>query len=174
MGKSELGAEFLFLTRHLSLVSFVVVSGEMKKAVEHQYFDFDSKRMAKLVRLALRRRDTYGKVTGDFEEARSAGGKRKNVCGFILAAELPVEAADLGVGCEKHGDLPAQFRGRLRLTQKASESSGGRNALVPGGNAAGGTRWPSRHFHARRGVGVQIWVEEDHRARGRHLQRPRV
>ena len=73
-----------------------------------------------------------------FEWAGSIGGKGKHVGGFVLAAELPVEATDSVVGCKQDCDLSAQLRSRLRIAEKASECTGAGDALIAGREATGG------------------------------------
>jgi hypothetical protein len=139
MGEMKLGAEFLFALRHFAFIGLVIVASEMKKAVKHQHLDFNRKGMTSFTGLTQRGGNADGQIAGDFERAGSIRRKRKHVGGFVLAAELPVEAADSCVGCEQDCDLPSQPRSRLRIAEKTSECTGTGDSLIAGREATSGT-----------------------------------
>ena len=171
-GKVESGTKFLFTARHLPSICFVIVSGKVQQTVEHQHLDFDAQRVAAFISLSPRYGNADGQVAGDLCRPRPGDGKRKHIGGFVLTPKLAIQTLDAGVCGQQHRDLAAQFHGSLRLTQKCDESPRTRNALVPWCGEASRPRCSLRNLYARRGSGVQIWVEKDHRARGRYCSGP--
>jgi len=151
-----MSAEFLFATRHFSMVGFVIVTGEMEKSVQHQDLDFDTKRMTLLTGLTQRGGDADGQISGDFERAGSTGGKREHIRGFVLAAKLPVQTAYGSVGRQQNSHLAPQLCRGLRLAQEPGEGAGRWNSLSAsqgvlgwgGEDSTRGTHGASRHLHA--------------------------
>ena len=52
--------------------------------MQHQYFYFDCKRMSLFNGLALRRRQTDGKISGEFPRNRPCRRERQNVGGLFM------------------------------------------------------------------------------------------
>ena len=122
-----------------------------------------------LDRLFERRRHGDGQIAGHLFRAHSAGGKRKYIRRLVLAAKLAVELADGCVGGQLHVDFAAQAHGFLSQGEKARQRAclGDFFILVRDRD-----RQYLRRSSARRGVRVQIWVQKDHRARGRAVRGP--
>jgi len=133
-------AKFLLATRHFTLVRFVIVACEMKKAMKHQNLDFNSEGMATFAGLPTRDWNADGHIAGNLQGAWLAGWERKHVGGYILATKLPVQAADGGIRRQQNSDLTAQLRSRLRLAEEAGERPRVRNAFVPGLGTLGRSR----------------------------------
>src|ERR1700755_85786 len=166
MGKSKLGTKSLLASRHLTRISFVVEPCQMQQAMKRQYFDLNRKRVAALICLPACNRDTDCQISRDLERPALPGGKRKHVRSFVLPPKLPVQSADRCIGGKQHIYLSTQLHRRLCLTQETSEGPRIRNALVPGRVGLSGASGPLSQRFLRGKIGVQIWVEKDHRARG--------
>ena len=173
--ESQLSAELALASSHLAGVRFVVVAGEMKQAVQDEDFDFRRERVALIDGLLARSGNGDSQVASDFfcgyflhgafSGKRAFSRKREHVGGFILVAELAVEFTEVRVGGEQDGDLAAEADGLLRQSEKAGQGTGGRQAeiFLWGGR-------PLRRSCLRHGVGFQVWVDEDHRARWRGVR----
>jgi hypothetical protein len=171
----EAGAELEFAAGHFSVVGFVVVSGEVEEAVEDEDFQFAGEGVALIGSLAAGGIDADGDVSRDFFgciQSLVFGREGEDVSGFVDAAELAVEFLDGLICGEEDVDLAAEMDGGLGFGKEADEGWLGWDALRPwdrGWTRAGGKR--RNHEFARGGVGIQIWVEEDHLARGRGARR---
>jgi hypothetical protein len=119
----EAGAELAFAAGHLAFVSFVVVAGQVKQAVENEDFDFGHEGMVLLDGLPEGGGNGDGEVAGNFfggsSRYRAFSGKREYVCSFVLAAKLAVKLADRRVRGEQHGDLAFKANGGLSICEKA-------------------------------------------------------
>jgi hypothetical protein len=114
-GQAEAGAKQLLTPSHFAVVDLVVVSGQMKQAVENQHLQFTGERVALLGGLSPGRVHADGQVACDFLGSDAFGGKRKHISRFVFAAELAIELADGGVCGKQDGDLAFEADGGLRL-----------------------------------------------------------
>jgi hypothetical protein len=109
-----LGAEFAFAAGHFAVVNFMVVSGQMKKTVQNEDFDFGGKRVSLLGGLPHGRSDADGEIAGNSFCARAFRWERQHVRSLVFPAELAVELADRFIGGEEHSDLALEAHGCLR------------------------------------------------------------
>jgi hypothetical protein len=154
--------------RHFALIGFMIVARQMKQAVQHENLDFNGQRMALLFGLAKRRGHADGEVSGNI--GRASRRKRQHIRSLVDAPELPIEAADGLIRREQDGDFAAQRHGGLREAKELREGARGGDAA--GGIARRAGRWSCAGEGGRRRVGVQIWIEEDHRAGARKTPSP--
>jgi hypothetical protein len=171
-GEIESGAEEALAAGHLAGVGLMVVSGEVEQAVEDEDLDFGGEGVPLSCGLLAGGVDGDGQVAGRLFAAPDAwnwlGGEREDVGGFVLVAEVAVEGLDVLVGGEKDADCAFESDGGLRLAEVCAERADRGQALVAAG-CVGCGRGRTR-FRGGSSVGVrvrcQVWVEEDHRARG--------
>jgi len=110
--------------------------------------------------LAKSRGDADGHVAGHFCGNRTANRKREYIGGLVLTPKAAVQSTNCRVGREQNRNLATQANGGLRLGKKTAQgTSRGQAAAAFGcvGNKRGGAL-----LHCRCGVGVQIWVENNH------------
>jgi len=107
----ETGAQQTLAAGHFAVIYLVIIAGEVQETVEDEHLDLSGKRMALLGGLTERRGYADSQVTGDLFRSWAGicalGGKRQNVCGFVLAAEPGVELAN--------GRICAAARKRARV-----------------------------------------------------------
>jgi hypothetical protein len=167
LGKTEAGAELTLAAGHFAIVGFVVLSGQMEKSVEDEDLQLAGEGVALVGGLAAGRVHADGQVAGQFFRPDTLCGKGEHVGGFVFAAELAVEFFDGGIGGQQDVDLAAEPDSLLGFSEKAPQGWLGGNPLDPGGDRAGPGGKGCCHEFSRGGVGVQIWVDENHLARGR-------
>jgi hypothetical protein len=116
-GKTEFGAEPLLEFEHFAAIGFVIVTGEVQHAVEDENLYLGEQVVADGGGLGASGLERDGDVAalGGGEER----GKGKHVGGFVLAAELQVEALNFGVAGEQDVDLAGESGGALSLVGKA-------------------------------------------------------
>ena len=170
LGEAKAGSQETLAAGHQAGVGFVVVAGEVEQAVENQHLDLGGEGMALFEGLTERGGDRDGQVAGDFFGANAIGGEGKHVGGLVFTAELAVEAADGEVGGELHGDFALEADGGLGQGQKTGQGAGGGQAEILFRDCRMRGRQLLRRSFLGRGVGVQIWVEEDHLARRRNAR----
>jgi len=140
----------------------VVVAGEVKQAVQDEDLDLGGERVAVVAGLEAGGVDADGEVAGYFAAGDFGGREGEDVRGLVLAAEVAVERADCGVGGEEDADYALEADGLLRFAEKGVEGArGGRAAVSLDFGEFGRVGAPGNGGSS---VGVQIWVEEDHRA----------
>ncbi len=132
----ELGAELALAEGHLARVGLVVVAGKVEKAVQNEHLDFGGKRMALLDGLFERRGNADGQIAGlrfrSFEAGNRIRREGEDICCLVLASELAIEAADVGVCCEQDGDFALEADDGLRLGEKTGQSARRGLAMVFG------------------------------------------
>src|SRR6266568_730937 len=158
------GAKRAFASRHLACVGFMVVSGEMKQPVQHEHLDLSGERMALFSSLSTSRWNTDGEIAGYFCRNRFGRGKGKHVSRLVLASETAIEPANLCVRSQQNSHLATQSSGGLSFPEEASQCASGRHTMAAGNRGPYGAARPFRRIRTRRGVRLQIWVEEDHLA----------
>jgi hypothetical protein len=107
---------------HLSIVSLVIVAGQVEQPMQNQHLDLCRQGMSLFARLAHRGRHADSKVPGNSFVVldQRFGRERKDICRLVLVSKLAVQAADGAVSRQQDSDLPAQIHGLLRLPQKTS------------------------------------------------------
>jgi hypothetical protein len=169
--QAKLCAQVALAAAHLASIGFVVVTGQVQQAMENQDLKLDGQGVAQLRGLAAGSGNANGEVAGDplrgFCVLEGCGGEREHVGRLVFAAKTAIEPADLPVGGEQHCHLAAKPDCGLGFGEKAGEGARGGQAKILDRSGRGRLR---RFGGCRRGVGVQFWVDEDHRARGRDLR----
>lgn len=101
----------------------MVVAGEVEEAVENENFEFGDEGMILFGGLTVRDGKTDGEIAGDFvfELWVSECRERKNVGGFVVAAEAAIECALIGIGGEEDVDFAAEADDGLGLGEEASQ-----------------------------------------------------
>lgn len=109
----------MFLARHLAVVILMVIAGQMKHAVKHQYLDLGRQRMSK----------AFGVFCGNVRRNGDVSGasigfnrmERQHVCRLVLATESAIQFAHLSVIREQHLNWPIQPNGTSRARSEARE-----------------------------------------------------
>jgi hypothetical protein len=143
----------------------MIVSGKVEEAVEDEDFDLGRDGVAVIAGLLAGGVDADGQIAGDFAARYVGGGKGEDVRRLVLVAEVAIEGLDLAVGCEKDADCAPEADGGLGFAEECAKSADGGQACIALGFAGFRRGWT--RFGEGSGVRVQVWVEEDHRARGR-------
>jgi hypothetical protein len=132
LGQAEAGAQQELAAGHLAFVNFMVVAGQVEKAVKNQHSKLCGQRVAAGGGLLAGGGDADGQVARralrSFQPRKLDRREREHIGGLVLAAELAVEAADILVGGEQDGDLAAEANSGLRQGKKAAEGAGGGDA----------------------------------------------
>jgi hypothetical protein len=134
LGQAEGGAEFFLAASHFAVVDLVVVAGQVEQTVKDKDLQFTGERVALIGSLAAGSVNADGQVAGDFFLVLDEilGGERKDVGGFVLAAELAIELLDGGVCGQHNVDFAAQTDCLLGFGQKTIQCWPGWDSLGPG------------------------------------------
>ena len=179
MRQTQLRAQRALAPLHLALVGFVVVSGQMQQPVQHQHLHLRRERVAAARQLAravvhadARSPATLPRQTG------SRRGKRKHVRRLVLSAKSPIQIAG-----SRHRSSAAPSPAPRNLTAACASRRKRSSARVEGTRESVVTfavrtcltvSQPCLRSVRRARIGLQIWVEKDHRARSRCWSRLRV
>lgn len=96
----------------------MVVSGEVKQAMEDKDTDFLFRGMAEFARIGGSNVDGDGQVSGEGFDDFVRSRKREDVCGLVLSAESPVELAHLTIGGKKQAHIALDADRFLRGREK--------------------------------------------------------
>ena len=109
------GAQQRFLLFHAAVVDFMVIAGQVKHAVQNQYFHLAGRRVPKAISVGMRDVGANRNVTAFF--AREG----KYVRRLVLATETPVELLDLPTSGNQDGHVAGDACQLLRAHGKASQ-----------------------------------------------------
>jgi len=119
-------AEIGFASGHLSGVSLVVFTGQVKQTVEEEDFNFDMEGMGEMGGLAGGGVERDGEVAGVlfFERAarEGVGGKAEDVGGLILSTEGAIEALEFGVGGKENVNMAGERDGGAGTVEEARQA----------------------------------------------------
>ncbi len=132
-GKGEALPQFRLERCHLSIVGFVVLSGEMEHAMQNQDTQLFGQRMSQPFRVVGGNINRDGKIAGGACMERDAllgrGGKAEHIRHLVFFAILTVELLEAITCSEENADLSLEFcrtvRGLCESDQGAATETTG-------------------------------------------------